>query len=101
MSGNPILRTLALAASTALLVTALAVPVAAAETAYKISLQTAIDDDAGTNANVTIRLWGTLGTSSELELNNSGDDRVAGHTDVYVKKVPEGSRSHLEGRGAE
>lgn len=50
---------------------------------YRITLYTADEMLAGTNADVYITLFGNRGVTPEIELNNPGDDRERGNVDVY------------------
>ncbi|MBI3175133.1 MAG: hypothetical protein HYZ25_15510 [Chloroflexi bacterium] len=50
---------------------------------YRIVVVTGSVEDAGTDANVYITLYGTSGTSGERFLDNSADNFERGHTDVF------------------
>lgn len=50
---------------------------------YKIWVYTGYEDDAGTDADVYVTLFGTNGVSSELELDNYEDNFERGAIDVF------------------
>lgn len=52
--------------------------------AYTIDVQTCDIPDAGTDANVQLKLSGSVAASSWLLLDNPGDDRERGQTDRYI-----------------
>lgn len=55
----------------------------AAVVTYTIEVKTGNVTGAGTDADVYIRLLGTLDTTNYMELDNPGDDRERGDLDVY------------------
>jgi hypothetical protein len=58
-------------------------PAHAASKDYKICTYTSNITDAGTDNDVEVRLYGTNGTSSKLNLDNSNDNFERGKTDCF------------------
>ncbi|MEV6239464.1 PLAT/LH2 domain-containing protein [Lentzea sp. NPDC051838] len=56
---------------------------------YEISSRTCDVEDAGTDSRVEVRLNGTTTSTGWIVLDNPGDDRERGHTDVYAKTLPD------------
>jgi hypothetical protein len=54
---------------------------------YHIESRTCNVEDAGTDSRVEVRLNGTATSSGWILLDNSGDDRERGRTDVYDKTL--------------
>lgn len=54
---------------------------------YHIETRTCNVEDAGTDSRVEARFNGTAGSSGWILLDNSGDDRERGRTDVYDKTL--------------
>ena len=58
----------------------------AAAAQYRLEVKTCNVEDAGTDARVEVRLNGNS-SSTWINLDNPGDDRERGHTDVYDKTL--------------
>ena len=54
---------------------------------YHIEVRTCDVEDAGTDSRVEARLNGSAGSSAWILLDNPGDDRERGRTDVYDKTL--------------
>jgi hypothetical protein len=56
---------------------------------YQIESRTCNVEDAGTDSRVEVRLNGTTTSTGWILLDNPGDDRERGRTDVYAKSLPD------------